>query len=552
MEKKRILWVSEASFLATGFSVLTHEILSRLYSTDKYEIAELGSYAKSSDPRSLYVPWKFYGAIPEDNEEFYINLYNNSQLGQFGESMFEKACLDFQPDIVVDVRDWWMAEWQLRSPFRPYYKLVWMPTVDGEPQRLEWLDSYSRADLILTYSKYGKNVLEREAPGRIRVFDVVSTGANHEMFKPIDKQKARQALGIKQDINLVMTVMRNQRRKLFPDLIEAFSAFLKKCDNEGEYELAQKTYLYLHTSYPDVGFDFPRYLMQCGVGHKVYVTYMCENCNTYYADFFHGELAVCSKCGGLSAHLPNTNNGLPREEIPKILNAADLYVQYSICEGFGMPIAEAKSCGIPALGVDYSATSEQVNVPGCQPIKVAKFFHESVLETEQKRALPDTEDAVDKIYTFFKTDIKERERYSGLVREDVVKNHSFDRSAKIFEKALDSVVIIDRKKTWDNTDRNILLENKDVPQGSSNTDFVDWCIDNLIQKPELKATYWRSETIKALNTGFRVARGGKMQFNKEVALKEFQEIVTVHNFWERQRIDKLGLNTQERVKWRMI
>src|SRR5690606_349177 len=45
------------------------------------------------------------------------------------------------------------------------------------------------------------------------------------------------------------------------------------------------------------------------------------------------------------------------------------------CEGMGMPIAEAKACGLPAFAVDYSAMKEQVECEGCQSIKVERFFH---------------------------------------------------------------------------------------------------------------------------------------------------------------------------------
>jgi hypothetical protein len=66
--KKRVLWVSEASFMNTGFSVQAMECLKRLYDLDKYELGELGSYVQDNDPRGMEVPWKFYGATPSQEE----------------------------------------------------------------------------------------------------------------------------------------------------------------------------------------------------------------------------------------------------------------------------------------------------------------------------------------------------------------------------------------------------------------------------------------------------------------------------------------------------
>jgi glycosyltransferase involved in cell wall biosynthesis len=550
MRKKRILWVSEASFMATGFSTLTMEILQRLHATGKYELAELGCYAKSSDPRTGYLPWTFYGGIPEANDALGIERYNNSIYGQFGESVFEQVCLDFKPDIVIDVRDWWMCEYQLRSPYRRLFKLMWMPTVDGEPQRLEWLDSYSRADMILTYSKYGKEVLEREAPGKIKVFDIVGPGVDHELFKPMDKKLLRSRLSIPADANIIMTVMRNQRRKLYPDLIETFKEYLKYCAKRGDDKLASNTYLYLHTSYPDVGFDIARHIMQNGVGHRVLTTYVCQNCKTYYVDFFQTELTTCAKCGALAAHMPNTQNGVSRQQLAALINLADLYVQYSICEGFGMPLAEGKACGVPAMGIDYSATSEQVNAPGCTPIKVAKFFYEPVIETEQKRALPDVEDAVKKFYEFFKKSPEDRQKLGVLARKDAVENHSFNRAANVFERAIDSMEIHDPETTWDNPSQVNAPMNTDIPKVSNNSAFIDWCLDNILGRPDLKNTYWRNELVKGLNVGFNIQRGGREQFNHETAVNLFIQLAKNNNFWEYIRTKPFA--TKQELKWETV
>jgi glycosyltransferase involved in cell wall biosynthesis len=547
MNKKRILWVSEASFMNTGFSVLSKEILERLYATDKYEIAELGCYARTNDPRSYTIPWKFYGSIPDPENVIATERYNNSVYGQFGESVFEQICLDFKPDIVIDVRDWWMCEYQLRSPYRNRFKLVWMPTIDGEPQRLEWLDSYQRADLILTYSQYGKDVLEREAPGKISVFDVVRPGVNHEMYRPLDKKKLREHFGLSPDANIIMSVMRNQRRKLFPDLIEAFSEYLKHCVKQGNAELAGNTYLYLHTSYPDVGFDIARHIMQNGVGHRVLTTYICQACKQYYVDFFQTELTCCRFCGARAAHMPNTQLGLTREQLVNIINLADLYVQYSICEGFGMPIAEAKACGVPAMGIDYSATSEQVNAPGCFPLKVGKFFYEAVIETEQKRALPDTQDTVEKLYKFFNTHPDERHQFGLLARQDASENHSFDRAAKVFESALDS---LDVNSSWDDQEQKLAPMCMDIPQNYNNTELTDWCIDNVLGQPELKTTHWRNDLIKSLNVGFTVERAGRKPFDQNELVEMFMQLAKNHNFWERIRVKPFVKS--ESIRWEVL
>jgi glycosyltransferase involved in cell wall biosynthesis len=55
--------------------------------------------------------------------------------------------------------------------------------------------------------------------------------------------------------------------------------------------------------------------------------------------------------------------GIPRTVLAALYNAADLYVSTS-AEGFGLTIAEAVACGVPAVGLDYSAVPEVVGPAG--------------------------------------------------------------------------------------------------------------------------------------------------------------------------------------------
>ncbi len=55
-EKRRILFIGEASFLATGFSTYWNEVIKRLHKTNEFEIAEMGSYAFADDTRCKHVP----------------------------------------------------------------------------------------------------------------------------------------------------------------------------------------------------------------------------------------------------------------------------------------------------------------------------------------------------------------------------------------------------------------------------------------------------------------------------------------------------------------
>ena len=64
--------------------------------------------------------------------------------------------------------------------------------------------------------------------------------------------------------------------------------------------------------------------------------------------------------------------GIPRHALATLYNAADVYVSNS-CEGFGLTIAEAIACGVPAVGLDWSAVPEVIGPAGIT-VPVGRFI----------------------------------------------------------------------------------------------------------------------------------------------------------------------------------
>ena len=148
MNNKKVLFCSEASWLSTGYSVYTKEVLSRLHQVDGIEVAELACYIDANDANIKNVPWGVYPNKPLPNDPAY-GSYSSSPSAQFGEQSFNHILLSFQPDMVIDIRDWWMIEFEQRSPFREFFHWAIMPTVDAEPQANQWINTYSAADSVL-------------------------------------------------------------------------------------------------------------------------------------------------------------------------------------------------------------------------------------------------------------------------------------------------------------------------------------------------------------------------------------------------------------------
>ena len=101
------------------------------------------------------------------------------------------------------------------------------------------------------------------------------------------------------NIKIVGTVMRNQRRKLYPNLMKSFRELIDQNPS-----MSDNTFLYMHTSYPDVGWNLPYFIKKYDLSSKVLVTYKCLECKSFFPSFYQDSKTCCPKCGSFSAILP--------------------------------------------------------------------------------------------------------------------------------------------------------------------------------------------------------------------------------------------------------
>ena len=148
-KRLKILLCNEASFLSTGYSGYGKELLSRLHQNPLFHVAELACYGFVNDTRDKDISWRYYANAVKNNDPRF-NEYSSNPENQFGKWRFEKTLLDFRPDVVIDIRDYWMNSYQAYSPMRQCYHWMIMPTVDSYPQQEQWLDTYSSADSVFT------------------------------------------------------------------------------------------------------------------------------------------------------------------------------------------------------------------------------------------------------------------------------------------------------------------------------------------------------------------------------------------------------------------
>jgi glycosyltransferase involved in cell wall biosynthesis len=449
MKKPKILMCSEASYLSSGYATYAKEILTRLFKTNKYEIAEFASYGLIGDHRDKYIPWKYYPNAIHAQDPRQAE-YNSAGDNVFGKWRFDRVVLDFQPDIVFDIRDFWMNAYQKYSSLRPYFRWLVMPTVDSYPQQEEWLDVYMNADGVLSYTDWGGNVLNQQTNNNINYFGSAPPGVDLEAFKPLDKDTIRKQLGINPQAKIIGTVMRNQKRKLLPDLFYSLRLLLDAYE-QTDPENGKDLYLYVHTTYPDAGWNIPALLKENSVAKRVLFTYICKNCRKTHAHTFNHVIKHCPFCKKKTAVFPSVTDGVSTSQLGEIYNSFDLYIQYAICEGFGMPQVEAGACGVPIASVDYSAMSDIVRNLDGFVIPPDRFFKE--LETEAYRCYPNNGILIKTVLDFFKLSPEQRLEKSSQTRKLTEDQYTWDKTALAWENVFDEAMKQPTKLSWSSVDK---------------------------------------------------------------------------------------------------
>jgi glycosyltransferase involved in cell wall biosynthesis len=425
MRKPRVLHVGEFSGMDTGYATYAREINKRLNASGRCEVAELACCIDDSEPKIAGIPWKVYPAIPRDTAG--LNAYRADPTAIYGSQAFHHTAVDFQPTHVIDVRDPWNTEYHGISPLRQHYRRIIMPPIDGQPLKSRWLADFINADRCLTYTDWGGGVLMEESGGLANYKGVAPPAADYETFRPLGQFRCRKDLGIDPDTFIVGTVMRSQPRKLYPGLIKAFANFALACDS--------KCMLYLHTTYPDVGWDLPSLIKNSGFPNRILVTYVCEDCGYVEATRFRDAWTRCSHCGGKSA-LPSSRHGIKREGLARVINTFDVYVQYANCEGFGMPLVEAAACGVPVMAVDHSAMSDVVRKLHGVPIKLVREDLDQA--TGHSIAIPDHADLVVKFQELIAIPAQGRKLLGERARQNAILHYNWDRSASTWLDCIES------------------------------------------------------------------------------------------------------------------
>lgn len=547
-KKPKILVSSESSKISSGFGVYNKYLLEGLYNTGKYEIAEFASYGLIGDKEKFNIPWKYYPNGIQQNDPRQQQFAQSTE-NHFGKWRFDRVILDFKPDIVIDIRDYWMSSYQQKSPLRKYFHWILMPTIDSSPQQDEWLDTYINANAIFTYSEWGRDVLINQTSNNINFINVASPCADLSVFNyDSNKNSIKSTLGLNPNSVIVGTVMRNQKRKLFPELIETFEKIVEE-SIKNNYVFKNDLILYLHTSYPDAGWDIPNLIKNSKVSNRIFFTYNCKKCGRVFASNFSGIVQYCSLCNTKSATIPNVSNGVSSSVLSKIMNIFDLYIQYSICEGFGMPQIEAAACGVPVFTMDYSAMKDIIKNIKAEPIKIGTYFKE--LETSAIRTYPDHNDTIQKVVSFLNMPNQLRQRKGFYSSEIVKKQYNWKTTVDKWIEYIDTIDYSKYKEKWTEPEYIIpLLDINSLPKSNTIYGLVYLIQENYLSKLGISMdNYWLLKQIQMVQDGHYCAGAEIKPYSLNDLIQNLNIMITNHNNAEMARTNSKILKQEDFIDY---
>lgn len=196
--------------------------------------------------------------------------------------------------------------------------LAWVP-IDHDPiipRTLNWFRKTQAMPLAM--SRFGVRVMEDAG---LESF-YAPHGFHPGVFQPMDRAAARRSLNIPQDAFVVGMVAANlgvPSRKGYPEALSAFRAFKEKHPD---------ALIYLHTR------------MEHMEGEPLHVLCQSLGIRPLFTDQYGMEL------------------GCPPQLVARVMNAADVLLNPSHGEGFGVPLVESQACGTPCIVTDFSSMPE--------------------------------------------------------------------------------------------------------------------------------------------------------------------------------------------------
>ena len=402
MEEKRIkvLTLGDMPLATSGVGNQTKYMIEALLESGKFEVFSLGGAVKHPQ----------YQLIKTDK---WGDLWKILPVDQFGtKEMVRSVVWREKPDIVwfmTDPRFWgWL--WEMDTEIRKNIPMVYYHVWDNYPYPKFNKKFYESNDVIATISKLTDDIVKTVAPDVEAHY--IPHAVNTDVFKKLDDEivdnlraenKGPDGRNLS-DRFVVLFNSRNARRKHSGTLIFWFKEFLEKIGDD-------KAVLLMHTEPLDP--NGPN-LMQ-----------IVED-----LELDKGQVLF-------------SRDKIDEQKIATLYNLADVTVNISDAEGFGLSCLESLSCETPVVAVRTGGLQDQItdgkNEFGVVIEPASKQIVGSQLVPyvlEDRVSKEDFLSALQKVYDAGK---EGRAKMGALGRKHVEKNFNFEKFNKSWVELLENV-----------------------------------------------------------------------------------------------------------------
>ena len=465
MRKKTVLIHSNFCKAFTGFGKNSRNILKYLYKTGKYNIIEAANMRMDGDKELELLPWKSYGAIP--NNYSTLSAEDKRKAG-YGFYKIDEIVEETRPDVYIGVEDIWAFTDYHRKPWWNKVSCMIWTTLDSLPILPQAVQYAPKIKNYYVWASFAEKAFQEMGYDHVKT---LRGSLDTETFKRhSDEHRAelRKFHGISEDDFIVGFVFRNQLRKSVPNLLDGFKIFKEENPNAR---------LLLHTHWGE-GWDINRLLDEKKINRNdILTTYFCSSCNSYHVRTFNGENQVCRECGEQTLNTTNVSQGCSEEQLNDVYNLMDVYCHPFTSGGQEIPVQEAKLTELITLVTNYSCGEDSCSEEsGGLPLDWSEYREPG---TQFIKASTDPKSIAENLQKVYNMSEDDKSSQGKKSRQWVIDNFSVEVIGKKLEDFIDSMPYLD-----DDVDIKNFVFNEfyEMPQGLSNHDFVIDIYKNILHE----------------------------------------------------------------------
>ena len=403
IKKKTIVVLSDHPMSPSGVGTQTKYFIEALLKTGRYKFICFGGAIQHQS----YQPMK--------TDEWGDDLIIFPIKGYGEPNIVREVLWTEKPDafwIMTDPRFWgWL--WEMEEEIRSHCSLVYYHVWDNYPFPHYNKKYYESNDAIATISKVTDDIVATVTPDVKRRYIPHAVPEVYKVFSEDERQKFREDnFPDDSDKMIVFWNNRNARRKQSGSLIFWFKKFLDKVGHD-------KAVMIMHTDTKDPhGQDLD------AIVHSL--------------ELDKGQILF-------------SRQKMPADHLARLYNAADVVVNISDAEGFGLATLEALSCGTPIIANMTGGLQEQVTDGkkffgvGIEPSSKAIIGSQEIPFIREDRINED--DFVAALEEMLNKTNKQRRKLGALGRKHVEKNYSFEQMEKSWVEFMDEV--LEENGSWD-------------------------------------------------------------------------------------------------------